>query len=699
MSLRDLEEVLPTSISTGNRDPYKEIVIPCLRESNRFYMGTGFFDSGWIDLAKEGLVKFVKNDGKMILLTSIKVGEDEFESFKKGERAKTDKILEDILVKNAIKSARKDGREWTLNYLAWMVSQNILDVHLLVHKTSSVNIYHPKISFWYDLEGNSVCTNGSLNATGNAINNLEVLSVFCSWHFGEDRYIKSFEDIWKNDWEGKPKNYFIVDLPEIVKIDYQCIANDKNPYEEVLNSLNDYTKNDKGIEARDYQLEAINALENHEYRGILSMATGTGKTFTSLLAVKRIVEQKGNAIVLVCIPQITLIIQWEEAINSVFDNPVVHKCAFNRSEWFSKLACDLKFFDGGDLVFAITTYDSLTDSKFQDLIQQVKGNLVYIFDECHKLGTSKIMQTFNPRNGSYRIGLSATPERWFDEKGSSYISTTIGPSVFKYSMRQAIQDHKLCQYNYHIVLSQLTTDEMEQFISVSKKIAKLFRSEDSNQKSISDDRKRILENKRAKISKGAKNKWKDFFDIFSKVCDKPGSIVYVFDEQVEMMISEIRRRFGLKVHGIIASTEYTDRQAILKGFNDGEIDVLVAIQCLDEGVDIPNCHAEYILASSTNPREFIQRRGRVLRKSNRYPNKVAEIYDFVTIAPELSFYSDDDKVKVIRRELARVAEFNRLSENKDDKEMIEYLIKHNCLNEYVEKSPWKIKNDDGTEED
>ena len=210
--------------------------------------------------------------------------------------------------------------------------------------------------------------------------------------------------------------------------------------------------------------------------------------------------------------------------------------------------------------------------------------------------------------------------------------------------------------------------------------------------------KRALE-KRAKISKSAQNKWTDFFNLFSRVQDKTGSIVYVFDEQVDSMIQEIKKRFGLKAHGIVANTKNEDRQAILKSFNDGNIDVLVAIQCLDEGVDIPNCHAEYILASSTNPREFIQRRGRVLRKSNRYPDKTAEIYDFVTIAPIASFYSEDDAAKVVKRELPRVAEFYRLSKNKDDHEMIQYLIKHNCLSEYTKESPWKMKGEDEIEED
>ena len=239
---------------------------------------------------------------------------------------------------------------------------------------------------------------------------------------------------------------------------------------------------------------------------------------------------------------------------------------------------------------------------------------------------------------------------------------------------------------------------MAQFTAISDKMARLPKNDDSEEGAMSDELKRALE-KRAKISKTAKNKWVNFFNVFSKVKDKSGSIVYVFDEQVDSMIREIRNRFGLKVHGIVANTKNEDRQAILKSFNNGYIDVLVAIQCLDEGVDIPNCHAEYILASSTNPREFIQRRGRVLRKSSRYPDKVAEIYDFVTIAPETFLYPDEDKMRVVKRELSRVAEFNRLSKNQDDGKMIEYLIRHNGLTEYVKESRWKMKGDEGEEGD
>jgi superfamily II DNA or RNA helicase len=159
------------------------------------------------------------------------------------------------------------------------------------------------------------------------------------------------------------------------------------------------------------------------------------------------------------------------------------------------------------------------------------------------------------------------------------------------------------------------------------------------------------------------------------------------------MVSEIKKRFGLIAYGIVAETPGEERKKILEGFNSSTIDVLVAIKCLDEGVDIPNCHTEFILASSTNPREFIQRRGRVLRTSKANPDKVATIFDFVTTGTNSNFYSNDDKLSVIIRELPRVAEFVRLSWNQDDIELIKYLGSINGLAGYQKQNPWNVAKD------
>jgi len=162
------------------------------------------------------------------------------------------------------------------------------------------------------------------------------------------------------------------------------------------------------------------------------------------------------------------------------------------------------------------------------------------------------------------------------------------------------------------------------------------------------------------------------------------------------MVEKIRKRYSLNVHGIIAETKIKDRTKILNNFNKGEIDVIVAIQCLDEGVDIPNCKYAYILASSNNPREFIQRRGRVLRKS---PFKdMGIIHDFVTIAPSIDFFDNEDRRVVIKRELQRVAEFIRISNNKKDDNIISYLTKINSLPIYGSHNPWNLNNFEREEE-
>ena len=439
MDLKNTNDLLPWVLATTLNDPYPEIVIPCLREAKVFKMGVGFFESDWVDLARDGLLQFVNNGGKMELLTSVQVGEKEFAAFQMGEKAKTDSILKQILIDKALSEAGAKGKEWTLHYLAWMISEGILEVRLLIHKSSQVHMYHDKLSFWYDELGNSVCFQGSLNSTRNGIENEEAMALYASWRPGSEQFISGFEKIWKHDWDGGPKNYILLDLPDIVRAEFKRIGDPHNPYVGHVVVPPKPPAPKPKTEDRKYQQTAISRLKDNNYSGVLAMATGTGKTFTSLLAAKQLMEERGNGMVLICVPQTTLIKQWIKSIQAVFGYKEVITCAFNKTNWFSKLASAVRLFDGTDSLFAITTYDSLTASDFQGVVSRFKGVFAYIFDECHKLGTPNIMRLFNPKKGSYRIGLSATPDRWFDDKGSQYIKDVIGKTVYEFSMLEAIQ--------------------------------------------------------------------------------------------------------------------------------------------------------------------------------------------------------------------------------------------------------------------
>lgn len=691
MNLKELE--LPITIELPEENPYQLAIIPLLKKSILYKRGVAFFHSEWIDLAKDGLIDFVERGGKIQLLTSIKVGEDEYNAFMNGEIAKTDEILKRELYDKAVQSSKTSGKEWTLNYLSWLVCQEIAEVRISVHKKSLTSIFHDKISLFYDDSGNSVCIHGTLNDSENGLNNEESLSVFSEKN-GTMNYLRKHESIFDKRWNGLGQNYTIVGLPDIVKLKFNELQSDFNPYKTL--KLNDNAPKKRNI--RDYQETAINALKNSGYRGILSMATGTGKTLTSLFAAEQIEKEYGHKIFCVVVPQITLIAQWIESINHQFNCPQVIVCAKNKTDWATPLSLLTITKSLNKTVFIVTTYDTLTDSLFKVKTLKLKEKLVYIFDECHKLGAPKTIREFKPFESTFRIGLSATPERWLDPKGSSFIENTIGHVVYEYSMEDAIHNKKLCPYNYNIVLCELNFDEMSEFIKYSKQIEKQSQI-DKNSESLSD-RMTTLLNNRARIAKTCESKWEAFFKEFDKYQSKQGTIVYVFDEQVERMIDDIKHRYpDLNVHGIIASTPADRRKSILAGFNNGDIDVLVAIQCLDEGVDVPNCHAEFILASSTNPREFIQRRGRVLRTSTINPEKIADIFDFVTIGNETGrLYGKEEKMGVIKRELPRVAEFVRLSKNKDDTILINYLYEIGGLEMYSKEEPW-IKKDAIAEED
>ncbi|MCQ2776657.1 MAG: DEAD/DEAH box helicase family protein [Bacilli bacterium] len=688
MSLKDLTD-LPLTIFTPLEDPYSEAIIPLLKKSTFYERGVAFFHSEWIELAKEGLIDFVNNGGKMKLLTSIQVDEDEFEAIKNGYNAKTNDILKQKLVDQAINATEKSGKSWTLAYLSWLICQNILELKISVHKKTTTNIYHDKVCFFTDNEGNKVCLHGTLNDSLNATGNQELIMVCKSWNEEHAKFISDIKSALDKSWNNEVESFITLDLPDIVKLEFNRLQNSFNPYAKLIVSK------EKSRSPRPYQNFAISNLKANDYCGILSMATGTGKTLTSLFAAKEFTEEKGFSCICIVVPQITLIDQWAKNVNEIFPKTEILVCAENKSKWLSKL--QLLRLTSPTLknnIIVITTYTTLIDASLMKCLNGFRLPFLYIFDECHNLGSYTIQKDFKPVFKSSKIGLSATPERWFDDEGTNYVKSLIGDVVFEYCMEEAIKAKKLTSYEYYPILCPLSDDEMTKFSKLTKEIKKQAQIDKSNEGGMSQ-KFETLTMERARITKKCSSKWDEFLKIFSKYPDKKGAIVYVFDQEVDKMVNLIREKFNLISYGIVSSTSAEERKEILEGFNNGRIDVLVAIKCLDEGVDIPNCKSEFILASSTNPREFIQRRGRVLRLSKDWPDKVATIFDFVTIAPKSDFYPDDDKLAVVLRELPRVSEFVRLSNKKNDIDLIAYLSEVQGLQKYVEQQPWAInKNED-----
>ncbi len=674
---------LPLSMSTTINEPYNEAIIPLLKNSKTYKRGVAFFTSSWIELAAEGLIRFVNAGGKMKLLTSIELGEEEYKALKLGEEAKKNEILKRELI-SKVEETLNSNNKWTFNYLSWLIASEVLEVRFSIHKKNRRSIYHDKISIFSDGE-EKVCINGSLNDSMNALSNQETINIFISWDKRDSLRIDELEKYFDNAWNDKVDEYNVYKLPEILIEEFKKKQNDYNPYIKLINKNTKTTNEKPKYDIREYQEEAIKALQSHNWRGILNMATGTGKTLTSLFATERFLESNPDHVVCIVVPQLHLLYQWEDIITKKYNDIEILKCAENKSEWGSKIYRYARNKMKKQL-YILTTYKTLIDDTFQDGMMKFNEKVIYIFDECHKLGSNEIKRKLVINDNSKRIGLSATPNRWLDKDGNVFIEDKIGEEVFEFSLEKAIGKY-LTPYEYYPHFSELNDREFSEFLDLTSKIGRISsysnRDEQSSNKSLES-----LLNKRASISKGAENKFEDFFKVFDRQKDKRYTLVYVYDLQVEKMVQLLKERYSLNVHGIIATTKINDRTKILNSFNDGEIDIIVAIQCLDEGVDIPNCRYAYVLASSTNPREFIQRRGRVLRKSENKDKGI--IHDFVTIAPDSDLYENNEKSIVIKRELQRVAEFVRLSMNKKDEEIISYLTNIKTLSDYGVHNPWNM---------
>lgn len=424
------------------------------------------------------------------------------------------------------------------------------------------------------------------------------------------------------------------------------------------------------FELRDYQKEAIRTWFLNDGCGILEMATGTGKTNTSLSAAAKLYEHKKRlALVIVC-PYQHLVVQWQEECKNYGLNPIL---GFeSKKKWENKLNSAITSYnsDAKNILCLITTMDTFSSKAMADSLAKIRSSLMLLVDECHHLGSPKMLNALSD-NFDWRLGLSATPQRWHDESGSEALSSFFKNGViFKYTLKDAIGKY-LTRYYYYSHLVYLTEEENDEYLEVSEKIAKICTISGT---SVEDNQPlKLLLMKRARIINKAANKLRKLAELVKKESDSKYNLFYCGDaiedgeRQVDRVIQLLGNDFGMSVHPFTSLESKKDRIDLLARFSRGDLQGLVAIKCLDEGVDVPATKTAYILASSTNPREFIQRRGRILRKA---PGKeYAYIHDFIVVPRDIKELSRLDTTifnierRLVKKELIRFKEFAELAEN------------------------------------
>lgn len=454
------------------------------------------------------------------------------------------------------------------------------------------------------------------------------------------------------------------------------------------------------LEPRSYQREAVDAWVNAKGQGILHMATGTGKTVTSLQAATRLADLQGGRLALVvAAPYQHLVDQWADSVEEFGLTPI--KAYGSRSSWIDDAVAGATEFSAGSReVFAlITTHTTFATDHFQRVLERLPGaETLLIGDEVHHMGAPHIREAL-PRSIRARLGLSATPERWYDEDGTNalmrYFSEGI---VFEYGLAEAIENGFLCEYYYVPHIIQLTADETESYQAISRAIGKRLAQADNGGSSgaqtielDADEGLQRLLFKRARLIGTAENKLHRLRSILERqgVDDVHHTLVYCGDgsvedadadgesdavrRQIEAVTDLLGNDLGIKVHQFTYEEDQTTRERLLTDFESGDLQALAAIRCLDEGVDVPATETAFMLASSTNPRQFVQRRGRILR--THADKEYAVIHDFIVAPPSGSGNAETNsgtfsiERNLVKRELERVSLFAETARNHPDADL------------------------------
>lgn len=431
------------------------------------------------------------------------------------------------------------------------------------------------------------------------------------------------------------------------------------------------------LELRDYQKQAIASWFANQGRGTLKMATGSGKTITALAVTTQLYQEIGLQILLVVCPFRHLVIQWAKECEKFGLNPIL---AFNTvREWQTDLSTQLYNVSNKFQPFltVIATNDTFISASFQSQLKFFSDRTLLVGDEAHNLG-AETTQSKLPRNIGLRLALSATPERFFDEEGTEalfdYFGSVLQP---EFTLRDAIDCGALVRYLYHPILVELTPTESHAYIRLTKAIGRVLQFDarenvDFNNPEIDRDLTSLLM-QRARLVGAASNKLKALKQLMSNLLDTTHTLFYCGDGSVESkrqlhaVMQILGKELGYRVSPYTAETKLDERGKLRDRFESGELQGLVAIRCLDEGVDIPAIRQAVILASTTNPRQFIQRRGRILRP---YPGKDrAILYDTIALPPQLERETREIERSLLKKELRRLIEFADLADNAGEARM------------------------------
>lgn len=703
MSLKD--HLIKSEYRSLIDDMVRDFYIPCLENAVSYRRAVGFFSSSSLVEVSQGIAKMAQNGGKIRIVASPYLSDEDIEAIKTGYENRKE-VIEQALFRQLHEPVNYYASE-RMNMLANLVADGILDIRIAyTMDRSGMGMYHEKMGIIEDDEGNVIAFSGSNNESATAMSiNYETMDVFRNWGDSSEKErvqlkCNAFHSIWNNN----EPNIEVMEFENITKALIEKYRRkstnfniDKEEYPDGVSAEGERSIDKTTIapripeefELRDYQVEAIDKWEEQDFKGIFDMATGTGKTYTGLGAAARLSKRLEDrlALIIVC-PYQHLVEQWVEDIVLFGMKPIIGYSSSIQRSWKKNLESairDQKLKVRKREFFCFVTTNATFSSEFvQNQLSKIRSDILLMVDEAHNFGADNLRRLLLP-NYKYRLALSATLDRHGDPEGTEALYRYFGGKCIEYSLEKAIGEGKLTPYKYYPVIVSLSDIELQEYDNLTTQIAKCL-TKDKRGKTVLSEKGKRLALQRSRLVAGASGKIQALEKYIMPYIEDKHILVYcgattVFDgnqenmqidndeiRQIDLVTDLLGNKLHMKVSQFTSKENVEERNILKREFADGSnLQALIAIKCLDEGVNIPKIKTAFILASTNNPKEYIQRRGRVLRLAEG--KDYAEIYDFITLPRKLDEVTGitEEQMKreltLVKNELCRAEEFARIALN------------------------------------
>jgi len=664
---------------------------PAMSTATRYDRAVGYFSSSALALISKGIKNLYLHNGRMRLIASPVLSLEDQEAIRVGYQ-KRDELIEKRLLEFLDPGRLSIEENYRLQLLTGMIADGLLEVRIAVkeEENGALNLYHEKVGVFIDAADDFITFIGSPNESWNGwVGNAESFALHKSWDFGAAN-AKWERELFSRTWHRRRERISVYDFPGAIRKALFDKFPPRNPdFSGIREWLSRYHTRraprltmpvwlEEGKKLYDFQKEAVNGWLDAQGRGIFAMATGTGKTITALVAATQLAQEyisrKLPLLILTVVPSSDLVGQWQVNTLEFGLSPVC--CHSETSSHWPKYAKAVLggMINGKDddaVEMIIVTADTLITSSFQEILGRYTGSMLLIGDEMHSLGTSRRLNALP--DAKHRMGLSATPRRHGDEEGTSQLIDYFGEVLQRIDISKAIELKALVPYRYEPVIVQLNTLEMERYKALSAQIAAILGASSDYDDFVGRAGKLLLE--RVRLIGHAQSKLPALERIAEPIAKQNHNLVYVAEgihpiyetRQLDKVVRLLGEKLGMRVNIYTSDTPRDKRETCQDMLQDGRLQALIAMRCLDEGIDIPEARRGIILASTQNPRQFVQRRGRILRRDKRGGKTRAELYDFLVV-PEETPPKDHPTFRLERRlvgrELTRSLELASASENR-----------------------------------